>query len=106
MKICTDFKDLKKKDKALANELLRKVGTGEWQQDELYIHENLSKFAKHEVTDGWYAECNLERNYNGAPNLLDYIDYDELGRDISTSWDDSMHFLSENNRVVETSYGF
>ncbi|MFT9003087.1 MAG: hypothetical protein ABF991_00085 [Liquorilactobacillus hordei] len=106
MKIFENFKELEESDKILAQELLKEVGEGEWQQDQLYVHDNLSEFTKHELTDGWYMDNNLDKDYNGAPDLMNYIDTESLGRDLSERWDISSHFLSEDDSVVETSCGW
>ncbi|WP_010078236.1 hypothetical protein [Liquorilactobacillus mali] len=106
MRIFENFKELEESNKSLAQELLENFGEGDWQQDQLYVHDSLSEFAEYELTDGWYENNNLDRDYNGAPDLMDYIDTKSLGRDLSERWDISSHFLSENGSVVETGFGW
>lgn len=109
MKIYQDFKELEKDNKKLATELLEEKGKGEWQQEEIYYHKNIVDFAEYEVTDGWYSDLfgNMVTDFNGAPNLFKHIDYQELGKDLIHSWDDSIYYYNEEtSEIVETSYGW
>lgn len=104
-----NFNSLKTGQPVLARELLDNVSEGGWMNEEIYYYDSLENFAYNELTEGWYAalDCGLGRqDFNGAPNPLDYIDLTELGTDLSNSWDDSCHFLSSQNQVLETSHGW
>ena len=109
MKVYQNFKELEKENKELSQELLEKKGKGEWQKEEIYMHKSLVDFAEYEVTDGWYSDLfgNMMTDFNGAPNLFEYIDYEELGNDLIHSWDNSINYYSDNtNKVISNSYGW
>ena len=102
------YTELLKLDKELAKELLKKVSKGEWQQGEIYYYENEEDFAEYELTEGWYASLgvNLDTDYNGAPNLMDYIDLSELGSALVQNWDDSCNFKASTGEILTTGYGW
>ncbi|WP_323709377.1 hypothetical protein [Mammaliicoccus sciuri] len=109
MIVYNDFTEFEKENKELSKELLDVKGKGEWQQEEIYFHKSLVDFAEYEVTDGWYSDLfgNMMTDFNEAPNLFEYIDYEELGNDLIYSWDNSINYYSEvSNKVVTTSYGW
>lgn len=106
MKIFENFEELKKYNSELASELLNERTGGEWQQNEIYYFKNKELFAKYEVTDGWYSLSEVIYNFNGAPNLFEYIDYKTLGDDLIEVWDEGSNFLSSNDEVLTTSYGW
>ncbi|QYG30012.1 hypothetical protein K0O13_07850 [Mammaliicoccus sciuri] len=109
MKIYQDFKELEKDNKKLATELLKEKGKGEWQQEEIYYHNNIVDFTEYEVFEGWYSELfgNMMTDFNGAPNLFEYIDYEKLGKDLIRAWDNSINYYNEETgKIVGTSYGW
>lgn len=45
--------------------------------------------------------------FRAAPDLLDYIDYENLGNALKDSWNDSCYYYDEDTDcVVSTAYGF
>lgn len=100
-----DLEDLKETYPELAKELLEMFQDGDWIFEQLYVYPTLEDYTKYELTDGWYADS-FKDNYNGAPNPFDYIDLSALGDVLSGSWDDSINYLSEDNKVVATSHGW
>ena len=88
--------------------LLADVGEGEWQNHELYVYSTISDFALYELKDGWYCDCGLgNRDYNGAPDPLEYIDLDGLGEALLATGDPSMVWYDDNmGVVVTTSFGW
>lgn len=107
MKIFENFEELKKYNSDLASELLEEKGVGEWLENEIYYYKEKEDFAQYEVNDGWYSSIiDTNANFNGAPDLFDYIDYERLAEDLTQNWDISSNYLSSNNEVVTTSYGW
>lgn len=47
------------------------------------VFDSLEDFAIYEVEDGWYSTLELNHDYHGAPNLLEYINYKALGAALS-----------------------
>ena len=79
---------------------------GEWACNQLYVYSSLEDFAKYEVEDGWYSNS-IKEDYNGTPNLLDYIDYESLGNALKDNWDNSCYYYDEETDfVVSTAYDF
>lgn len=104
--IYENFEELLADKKELANELVEERGKGEWQEEEIYYYEDEEEFAEYELTEGWYADNNLDRDYNGAPNLLDFIDYQSLGEALTNTWDESCNFLATSGEILTTGYGW
>jgi hypothetical protein len=104
-----NFEELSNEYPELAADLLSDIGEGEWQDDELYVYyDGLTGLAEYEVCEGWYTSVlgtYGEPDWNGAPNLFDFIDMQALGEALSESWDASMYWTDGTN-VVETSYGW
>ena len=91
----------------LALELAAAVGgVAGWETEELTLYNNLAEFAEYELTEGWYVDLGLERDYHGAPHPLDFIDFDAFGVALADSWDASSHFLGAAGNVITTSYGW
>ena len=102
-----DLNDLKQDNPSLAEELVEEFGDGEWQENQLFVYERLEDYAYYELTEGWYADKHLDqKDYNGAPNPIDFIDLKALGLQLSRTWDESMHYLTRDNWIVETNYGW
>jgi len=91
----------------LAERLIDTVGEGDWQDYQLVCYEDSSEYAKYEVSDGWYAQLELNElsSFDGAPNLYDYIDFDSLGEDLLNSADESM-VVELDDCIITTNYGF
>ena len=106
MKIFKNFEELKNIIVILLVNCWKKRG-GEWLENEIYYHKDKEDFAQYEVTDGWYSSIiDINANFNGAPDLFDYIDYEGLAEDLTQNWDVSINYLSSNNEVLTTSYGW
>lgn len=106
MKTFKNFNDLENQNKKLAKELLSERMGGEWQNDEIHYFTDKKEFAKYEVSEGWYALSNQLNDFNGAPNLFEYIDYSALGNELISVWDESTNFISDNGQVLTTSCGW
>lgn len=106
MKTYDNFKELQKEESKIAIDLLDEFGSGAWQDEEITVFYNQEEYAKYELEEGWYSEVYINRNYNGAPNLIDFIDLDSLGESLKEAWDDNMYKELDNNRIVMTSYGW
>lgn len=68
--------------------------------DYCQVFNSLKDFAIYEVVDGWYSSFDLDHDYHGAPNLLDYIDYQALGTALSLIWDESCNDVLSDGRVL------
>ena len=77
-----------------------------WANDQLVVYFSLADYAAYELTDGWYSDCNFDRDFNGAPNPMDYINTEHLGEDLIEQVDSSVCLLLPNGKVVTTSYGW
>ncbi|WP_323705889.1 hypothetical protein P3U41_05650 [Mammaliicoccus sciuri] len=109
MKVYKNFKELEKEHKELSQELLEEKGTGDWQNEEINYHSHVSEFAYYEIHHGWYSDVFGEtpKDFNGAPNILDYVNLNDLGYDLVDSWDNSLNYHSEEtSEVVTTSCGW
>ncbi|MGF7012001.1 hypothetical protein M2146_002555 [Lachnospiraceae bacterium PF1-22] len=104
--IFENYNELLEHKPQLAQELSEEKSSGEWQTNEICYYENLEAFAEYELTEGWYAELNLDREYNGAPDPMDFINLEALGEALSNSWDEKTNFLTESDEVLTTSYGW
>lgn len=104
--ILKSYAELFERDEELAKELIEKVGSGEWQENEIYYYEDEEEFAEYELTEGWYADLRLDRDYNFAPNPLDYIDLSGLGDALVRNWDDSCNFRASTGEILTTSCGW
>lgn len=102
-----NFKDMKDNNPELAENLLNMVGQGDWQNYQLVCYEDAGEYAEHEVSDGWYAQLELNEwsTFDGAPNLYNYIDFDSLGVDLLNSADESM-VIDLDDCIITTDYGF
>lgn len=68
----------------------------------VYYYPTVAEFAKYEMVDGWYQAHDWDnQDYNGAPNPMDYIDFDQLGRALVNTWDETNHYEAKNGAVVE-----
>ena len=106
IKTYENLENLKEDNKELAERLLEEFAEGDWSDNQLYVYLSLEDFAKYEVEEGWYSGA-IKEDYNGTPDLLDYIDYEALGSALKDSWDDSCYYYDEETDfVVSTAYGF
>ena len=100
--IYKNFKDLQEHKPDVAKSMLNDLEAGEWQNYELCFYDTCADFAKYEVNEGWYAALSFPTDYNGAPDLLDYIDYEALASDLVCTWDDSVNWCDEELDIVVT----
>ena len=106
IKTYDNLEELKQENKELVERLLKEFDEGDWVNNDLYVYPSLEDFAKYEVEEGWYSGA-IKEDYNGAPDLFDYIDYEALGNALKDSWDDSCYYYDEETDfVVSTAYGF
>lgn len=77
-----------------------------WANNQLVVYFSLGDYAAYELTDGWYSDCNFYRDFNGAPNPMDYIDTEHLGEDLIEQVDSSVCLLLPNGKIVTTEVGW
>lgn len=82
-----------------AAELLNKFSEGKWQDSKLCWYPSEEDFAVYEIEDGWYSSIPWTADFNGAPNLLDVLDFVALGRALAENWDDSCNFEANNGEI-------
>lgn len=105
--IFDNYQALAEKHPSVAAELLDEFGEGKWQDSELCWYPSKEDFAIYEVEDGWYSNHELATtDFNGAPNLLDFLDFKDLGNALVNTWDDSCNFETQSGEIVTTSYGW
>ena len=104
--IFDNYQALAAKHPSAAAELLYAFNEGEWQNSELCWYPSEKDFAVYEVVNGWYSSIPLTTDFNGAPNLLDFIDFEGLGSALVETWDDSRNFETKSGEIVTTSYGW
>ena len=110
------FDELYKKDKQTAELLLAELGLSEaridelnelgWTYDYLCVYPTLEDYALYELTDGWYIDCNFDRDFKGAPNPMDWIDLDGFGQRLIDLGDQNVTLALSNGKVVTTSCGW
>lgn len=100
MLVYENLEELKNADEELANEITNEFEEGSWENEEILVWNDTTEFAEYEVMEGWYTNFTSGVDFNGAPNLYDYIDYKALGEALSNSWDSSVYSLSNNGQVV------
>lgn len=102
-----NFKEFKKSFPKLAKELSEVVGDGKWKDYGINFYPTLKDYAIYEVVDGYYycSDIDLNKDLRGAPNLLDYIDFEKLGNDLKEKLDDGT-YVGINNGVITTYYGW
>lgn len=94
-----DFAEFSEDQPELAAELLKEVGAGEWQDEELFYFDSIADYAEYELTEGWYIDLRLDRmDFRGAPNPMDYIDMNRFGEALLNQGDES--FTWTNGKVV------
>lgn len=105
-----NLEELKKVDPKLAQELIRYAWSEDWKNEDFLVFPNKVEFSKYELEDGWYEGLGLEvvqgTEYKGAVNPFNYIDYKRLADDLIKNWDRSLHYASDEGKIVRTSYGF
>ena len=99
-----NFEELQEHNLEIAASLLEEVGEGEWQNNGIKIFPDLEDFADYELNEGWYSEMNIDRDYNGAPNIYDFIDLKALGKALEKMWESI--YRNIDGSVVMTSYGW
>lgn len=101
-----NLEELREINEELAERLLEEFAEGDWVNNDLYVYQSLEDYAIYEVEEGWYSNV-IKPDFKGAPDLLDYIDYESLGNALKDSWDDSCYYYDEETDcVVSTAYGF
>jgi len=101
-----DYEEFAESYPEVAAALLEDVGEGKWQEYYIYVYDSVEDFAEYELTEGWYADFGLgDRDYNGAPDPMDYIDLKALGEALLDSGDSSVQWTN-GDVVVTTSYGW
>ena len=100
-----DFADFSEDQPELAAELLAEVGEGEWQDEGLFYYNSIEDYAEYELTEGWYIDCDFDRDFNGAPNPMDYIDMKRFGEALLNQGDESITWTNWKV-VVQTNYGW
>lgn len=100
MLVYENLEELKNTDEELANEITNEFEESSWKNEQIFVWGNTTEFAVYEVDEGWYASATMNADFNGAPNLYDFIDYEALGEALSNSWDSSVYILSNNGQVV------
>lgn len=79
---------------------------GDWTTEDIYLYNSPEDVARYEVEDGWYSTA-LTPDYNGAPSLYEYIDYESLASALINSWDESAHYYDPlSGFVLTTSCGW
>ncbi|WP_126489874.1 hypothetical protein [Staphylococcus delphini] len=108
MKTFKNAEELKTKYPKIYNELLAEKGGGEWENEELFLFPTATDFAQYEVFEGWYGLGYFANEISGgnAPDLFEYIDYEELTPDLINSWDDSIFHKTKDNQIVRTGFGW
>lgn len=103
----SNFEEFKEAHPVLADELLKEVSEGAWQNEELYWYKTLGDFAQFELDEGVYCSCSLSGvNLRNMPNPLDFIDLTALGDELSEYWDESSYHRLSDDSVITTSYGW
>ena len=100
MLVYENLEELKNTDEELANEITIEFEEGSWENEEIFVWNDTTEFAEYEVMEGWYTNFTSGVDFNGTPNLYDYIDYEALEEALSNSWDNRVYSLSNNGQVV------
>lgn len=102
-----NFEEFKEKYPQKAERLLFDVEEGEWQNDYLEYYGSVSDYAEYELEEGWYIDLGLSNmDFRGAPNPMDYINMEEFGNALTSSWDESCHYQFSDDSIVTTSCGW
>lgn len=96
-----NFKELEKKNKKLAAELLDAFCEDDWMDYEIVLFNSKKDFALYELEDGWYFDT-FKDDYRGAPNPLEFINLKSFCDALINSWDERNHYLTNNNKIVVT----
>ncbi len=101
-----DYAEFAEDQPDLAEALLNDVGEGEWQDEQIFYYPSYEDLADYELREGWYIDCGFDRiDFNGAPNPIDYIDLDALGKALVRTGDSSVYW-DNGKEVVTTSCGW
>lgn len=103
-----NFKELKKFNGKLAQDLADFTGTDEWKDHELYLYPSLADYAKYEAYFGEYSEVLSTRGAN-TPDLLDYVNFTDLGLELVFNANkDTCYFYTDFGKeyVVTTCFGW
>lgn len=66
--------------------------------ESIRVFPDAGEYAVYEVVDGWYGLGSLDSN--GAPDLLAFVDFDELGDALVSTWDDSCNYQASDGSIV------
>lgn len=104
-----------------ATALLEEVGEDDWQDSWLYYYPMVKDFTLHELDNGWYFNYKLkyDMDFDGALNLLDFIDYEALGKALTEGskrflcsegieawYFDNCIFKTDNGEIITTEVGW
>ncbi|HEC2240652.1 TPA: hypothetical protein R1960_000785 [Staphylococcus delphini] len=109
MKTFKNAEELKTKYPKIYDELLAEKGAGEWENEDLFLFLAVVDFAEYEVFEGWYGLGYFASEISGgsgAPDLFEYIDYEELANDLMHTWDDSIFHKTKDNQIIRTDFGW
>lgn len=103
-----NYQELAAKHPDAAAEALNEFGEGEWQGRNLHWYPTKEDFAMHELEEGQYSDFGLSRytDFNGAPNLLDFINFNLLGEALVENWYNTSNFEADNGEIVTTEIGW
>lgn len=108
--IFDNFKAFAEERPEQAKELLNHVEKDDWMDDKIYFYAFPEDYANYQVCEGWYAailNCDLSvANYNSAPSLYDYIDFEELGKKLAFTADPTCVFSTSKDEIIETCTGW
>lgn len=104
-----DFNQLKVAKPKLAEILTSEFYDGDWQGEEIYVYPDVKNYAMSELIDGYYQISTYplyeHLKNSSAPNFLEYINLNKLGRDLASDLDRYV-FVTRSGIVVQTQVGF
>ena len=102
-----NFKEFEQHKPKLASQLLNDKGMGDWQEHELIFFNSFMDIAEYELKEGWYSTFfNIHQDFKGAPNPFNFIDYNELGKNLLKDADTTIYYRFDNGQSIMTPYGF
>lgn len=102
------YKELALEHPQAAAALLEEFGEGEWQDSWLYRYPTVKDFVLHELDNGWYFNYKLKYDvdFDGALNLLDFIDYKALGKALINVRGGDCCFETDKGEIITTEIGW
>lgn len=104
-KVFTSFNEFYTAHPDVAICLKEEVGDGEWMEGEIYYYPTKEDFCEYELIDGWYTGLNFDTDFRGAPNPMDYIDYERFAKALIDTWDSRCNW-TDGVCVVTTTDGW